>query len=211
MITLNLRPFPALEQINSSTGRTYKDSSGNIYESVTTFLGRISDTSWVEQWKDRIGHKEAEEILKKASERGNTVHEALEAYILQKPYTISNKLHKRMFESLLPYINKLSEVMCLETRLYAKPLGLAGTVDCIGVYDGVLSVVDFKTSTKVKTEEDIHNYWLQVTIYALMYYWHTGIMIEQVVILMTIEQSPYPRVFIGRTSDYIADVQKLLQ
>ena len=53
--------------------------------------------------------------------------------------------------------------------LYSSKYKLAGQVDCIGEYNGKLSVIDFKTANKERKEEWIDNYFLQCTAYALMY------------------------------------------
>ena len=38
---------------------------------------------------------------------------------------------------------------------------MAGRVDCIGEFDGELSVIDFKTSKKIKSSADIEDYYWQ--------------------------------------------------
>lgn len=65
--------------------------------------------------------------------------------------------------------------------------GIAGRCDCIGYYDGVLSIIDYKTSRKAKNKNDIENYWIQTTFYALALEEQFGLKVEQLVILMAIE------------------------
>ena len=43
----------------------------------------------------------------------------------------------------------------------------AGTADCIGVYEGKNSLLDFKQSNKPKREEYIEDYFLQLGAYSL--------------------------------------------
>ncbi|NDA79309.1 MAG: exonuclease, partial [Actinobacteria bacterium] len=45
---------------------------------------------------------------------------------------------------------KVNNIHCLEDKLYSHTLKLAGTVDCISEYNGELSVIDFKTSVRLK-------------------------------------------------------------
>jgi genome maintenance exonuclease 1 len=86
---------------------------------------------------------------------------------------------------------------------------MAGRVDCIGEYDGVLSSIDFKTSKKVKSHEDIQDYFWQTTAYALMYEELIGEPINQLVIIMAVEDNN-PLVFIQKTEDHIEGLVKAI-
>ena len=86
--------------------------------------------------------------------------------------------------------------------LYSETLGLAGQVDCIAEYDGVPSVIDFKTSSKLKKEEWITHYFEQCTCYSLMYEEMTGIKAKQIVILISVDHE-HPQVFIKKRGDYV--------
>jgi len=71
--------------------------------------------------------------------------------------------------------------------LWSDMLELAGRVDCIGEYNGKMSVIDFKGSTRNKRKEDIDNYFTQATAYAIMWQERTGIKIDNIAILMSCE------------------------
>ena len=79
---------------------------------------------------------------------------------------------------------------------------MAGRVDCIGEFDGKLSVIDFKTSKRVKKKEDIDDYFAQCTAYSMMYEELVGQPIDQLVIIMAVEDSE-PLVFVEKTEEYI--------
>ena len=64
---------------------------------------------------------------------------------------------------------------------------MAGRVDCVAEYDGKLSIIDFKGSTKVKREEDIENYFTQTTAYSIMWQEKFGIPIKNVCIIISCE------------------------
>ncbi len=64
---------------------------------------------------------------------------------------------------------KVNNIHCLEDRLFSHELGLAGTVDCIAEHNGVLSVIDFKTSVRLKKKENIGNYFMQAAAYRTMF------------------------------------------
>ncbi|NBX87552.1 MAG: hypothetical protein EBQ97_03415, partial [Bacteroidetes bacterium] len=80
--------------------------------------------------------------------------------------------------------------------------GLAGRVDLIAEWDGVLSVIDFKTSKKIKKTEDIQEHFAQCTAYAGMYEEHVSVPIDQIVIIMGVENEK-PLIFIEKTEDHI--------
>ena len=86
--------------------------------------------------------------------------------------------------------------------MWSVKIGMAGRVDCIGEFDGKLSVIDFKTSKRVKTREDIQDYFAQCTAYALMYEELIGSPIDQLVIIMAVENSD-PLIFVEKTEDHL--------
>ena len=120
------------------------------------------------------------------------MHDLIEGFLLGKPSlqfkpsTDFEECGYSLFKKLLPKIKKI-EPVGLETVLWSDVLGIAGRCDCIGMYDGKLSIIDYKTSRKHKSKKDILNYWLQTTFYALAFEEQYGYEIEQLVILMAIE------------------------
>jgi len=88
--------------------------------------------------------------------------------------------------------------------LYSHHLKVAGRVDCIAEYDGKLSIIDFKTSSKLKEENWIKGYFMQCSAYAVMYEERTGIPVSQIVIMIAVD-SEHPQVFIKKRNDYIKD------
>ena len=60
----------------------------------------------------------------------------------------------------------------------------AGTADCIGLVNGVPSIIDFKTAKKIKRREWIEDYFLQGCAYANAHNVMFGTNISQIVILM---------------------------
>ena len=84
---------------------------------------------------------------------------------------------------------------------------LAGRVDCVAEYNGKLSIIDFKGSTRAKRESDVQNYFLQATAYAIAWQERTGQAIENFAILMSCEDG-ITQVFEGRPIRY---TKKLLE
>jgi genome maintenance exonuclease 1 len=79
----------------------------------------------------------------------------------------------------------------LESKLFSHELKLAGQVDCVAEYNGVLSVIDFKTSVRLKKKEDIENYFMQGVAYGTMFTELTGLPFEQVVIIIGVDTADF--------------------
>ena len=142
--------------------------------SVTAILSATKsdeDKAGIAAWKERVGHKEAERIKIEASNRGSSMHAFLEKYLLDKlnmDLLEEDNQSKKMAEKIIEngIKNKLSEIWGVEATLYY-PNKYAGTADCIGVYEGKETIVDFKQSNKPKKKEYIEDYFLQLGAYSL--------------------------------------------
>jgi genome maintenance exonuclease 1 len=86
--------------------------------------------------------------------------------------------------------------------LWSSYLGVAGRVDCIAEWDGKLSVIDFKTSRKLKKKEYISNYFQQCAAYAVMWEERTGIPINKIVVVIAVDGEE-PQIFEERRDNYI--------
>jgi len=87
---------------------------------------------------------------------------------------------------------------------------LAGRTDCIAEYDGKLSIIDFKASTKEKRKQDIDNYFTQATAYALMYQERTGIIIKNFAILISCEDG-LTQVFQNNPINYVKNLKQIIE
>lgn len=198
-------PPKNLQDLKSETfpdgKRFYTLPDGTKLPSVTTVLG-AKKKAGIMAWRKRVGEEKANAISKKASGRGTNVHTLCERYLNNEPLGNIMPDAKEMFVSIKPHLNKINNIHYQEQALWSKQLGMAGRVDCIGEYDGVLSVIDFKTSSRIKLEEDIQDYFQQVTAYALMYEELVGDAIDNLVIIMAVENG-MPLIFIQKTADHI--------
>lgn len=185
-------------------GRFYITPEGHKYPSITTLLGS-KDKPWLKEWRESLGEKRAQKETKRAADRGNAIHDMAEKYLLneEKPTEGHTFENIGMFNALKLSLKKVNNVYALEIPLYSDTLKIAGRVDCIAEYDGVLSVIDFKTSTNIKTKEMIEDYYLQATAYAIMFHEMYDIQIDQVVILIATEKGLMPSLFRGKVEDYI--------
>lgn len=198
--------IPEIRTENINGGRYYVTPTGIKYPSITTVLSILSKKAIME-WRKRVGAEEANKISTKAARRGTNVHQMCEDYLNNKEY-ITNKtmpVDKEMFGTLKPILDeRINNIHTQEATLYSDYLGVAGRVDCIAEFDGRLSVIDFKTSRKLKKREWISNYFQQASAYCVMYEERTGIPIDQIVILIAVDEEE-PQVFIEKRDNHIHD------
>ena len=159
----------------------------------------------------RVGEKVADEITRAATTRGNEVHKLAELYVKnelkeqQSLFDEKKSTPQLMFDRLSAVLDrKLGVINAVEAPLYSDELRVGGRVDLIAEWDGVPSIIDFKTSSKPKRDNWIKGYYLQSSAYAAMYEERTGIKINQIVIAIAVENLEV-QVFIKKPSDYIQE------
>lgn len=194
-----------LEAETTDSGRIYTTPTGEKYKSITTVLSHHNKEAIME-WRQNVGEEYADKVSKKAADRGTKVHKICEDYINNETTEFKLKMLmpdlKELFFKIRPKIDEnLGDVYSQEQALYSHKLRIAGRVDLIGYWNGRLSVIDFKTSTKQKEEEHIQNYFMQCTAYALMFSELTGMWIDDIVVLIATEEGP-PQVFERQIHDY---------
>ena len=196
--------LPDLKSETHSDGKRYYTSpSGKRLPSVTTVVGAMKKQAIME-WRNRVGEVEANRISKLATGRGNRVHDLAERYLKNEKIEWVREMPDsvEMFRTLIPHLHRINNIHYIEQALWSEQIGLAGRVDLIAEWDGVLSVIDFKTSKKIKKKEDIQDYFAQCTAYAGMYEEHVSVPIDQIVIVMAVENEE-PLIFIEKTGDHI--------
>jgi len=187
----------------TDTGRTYKCPDGSSFNSVTTVLKVLSEDA-IQAWRRRVGEDVANKIGVRAANRGTAVHSIIERYLDNNVEYDKDVMPDVLstFKDVQPILDEsISEILGLEAPLYSKHLKLAGRVDCVGVFNDKLSIIDFKTSRKLKKKEWIHNYFAQASAYAIMFEERTGIPVPQLVILIAVDNEK-PQVFIEKRDDW---------
>ena len=119
-------------------------------------------------------------------------------------------LAKILFTQAKQMLARINNIHFQEAPLYSHEFAIAGRVDCIAEFDGKLSIIDFKTSSKEKKEEWIEGYLVQETGYAKMYEERSGIKVEQIVTLITC-QTGDTQVFIKNPDDYVPLLRDYIQ
>jgi hypothetical protein len=105
---------------------------------------------------------------------------------------------------------RLTTVYSQEAPLYSEHLGLAGRVDCVGVWDGKNSIIDYKTSRKLKKKEWISSYFMQCAAYAIMWEERTGMPITQLVVLIAVDDNE-PQVFIEHRDNWVQPLLDVIE
>lgn len=159
-------------------------------EEVRTFVSVTSITSnyskeKIAVWRKKIGEDEANRITKSATTLGTQYHAIVEAYFNNQELPNKSDLAKFLFKNAREDLNRIGKIHTIEQPLYSPSWELAGTPDMIAEFDGILSVIDHKTSEKPKKIEWIEGYFVQCFAYALMYAELFGNMPKQLVIIMS--------------------------
>ena len=176
-------------QVSRSTdqgSRTY-NVSGTKLPSVTTILAQTKDQSYLDRWKAKVGHEEAERIKNLSSKRGTSMHKFIEKHITGAGYddlTEIGQQAKPMAQKIIDIgLTPVTEYYGSEVSLYYPGL-YAGSTDLVCIHNGKETIADFKQANKPKKEDWIEDYFLQIGAYAMAHDYVHGSNIEQGVIMI---------------------------
>ena len=196
---------PELSTKNLNRKRFYQTPDGKLYPSITTVLQKRKMAGLME-WRKNVGDDVANYIARTAAHRGTKVHHMCEDFLNNN---FDEETHKKNF---LPYVlfgqmkpvlmQKVNNILAQECGLYTDKYRVAGRVDCIAEYNGVKSIIDFKTSRKERNDDWNESYYIQASAYAEMFEERTGIEINQIVILVVTEDGIVQE-FIKTKHDYL--------
>ena len=166
--------------------RTYNVSGMNL-PSVTTILAKTKNQEYINRWRKKVGHDEAERIFNLSSKRGTAMHKFLENHIKGTGYddlteigieakAMANKIINEALTPISEYYG--SEVTVHYTGLYA------GSTDLVCMHNDMETIVDFKQSNRPKRQEWVEDYCLQIAAYAMAHDYIYGSNIRQGVIMV---------------------------
>lgn len=186
-------------------GMRFYHTPHGAFPSITTVLGGsepAEKTASLEGWRNSLGHAKAAAVTKASADHGTMVHLLVErslkgeevfAPVNGRPIPDQDKA---AFNALKLKLRNITEVWGQEQSVYSPSLEIAGRFDCIGIYKGVPSIIDFKTAmNKIKGKADIADYELQLRFYATAHNELFGTDIQQGVILM-VAQTGFPLEFV---------------
>ncbi len=200
----------SLERIDSPAGRKYRIPGGKLYPSVTTVLDGYGDNDYLDVWRSAVGEEAAKYYSDAGKERGTWLHKTMEKYVEAESddgyMEFQNETQKTGFISARAgFLSGIEHVYGQELFLYSDELLVAGATDVVGVWKGMDSIVDFKTSSAYKNADDIMSYWMQTTMYSLMVEERIGLKCENLVIVMALVNDPVPLVYTRRRTPDLID------
>ena len=198
--------------LDREDGHWYQTKFDNVYPSVNTILSATASDekkNSLASWKEN--EPAHEYITAQAQDIGTQSHQMIEDY-LNNSLNIEefDLLPIAHFHNLKPYLTNISEVVCIEQRMYSDKLKVAGTSDLIAKYNGELSIIDYKTKRKPQVDEYMYEYYLQTTCYAQMFEEVTGQKINQVVILVSSEKNTRQE-FIKSCDEYVDPMNERIE
>lgn len=194
-----------VESTEGDRGRYYITEAGS-FPSVTTVVG-FEKQEFFKVWR-----KQNPEEAKRVTSRGNRLHSIIESYLKNESVEDLNLMPNDLdlFMQIKKELDNIDKIKALELPLYGNTVGLAGRVDCIGYYKDKLSIIDFKGSTRAKRKEDIENYMMQATAYALLWKEMTGESIDNFVILISCEDGAV-QIFEDNPMNYVSNLYNIIQ
>ena len=198
--TQNLISFESAIRVDGENFRYYKTPQGEKLPSITTILSKTkTNTSQnnIESWKKREGEA-AYHIVELSKIYGTSTHAAIEKILHNDIPKLTSEMVTFHYNNFSKYITKIDNIVGTELVLFSKKLKIAGTSDCIAEYEGVLSVIDYKTKRKPQKEGWLEDPFIQATAYGMMFEELTGITIPQIVILVSSEN--------GEIHEFIKDI-----
>ena len=176
-------------------GRRLYDTPGGKLPSVTTILDKTKPEEKkqaLQEWRNRVGHAQAQAITTEAANRGTRMHTYLEHYV--KTGELKDKgsnpfgwaSHAMAQTVIDDGLKNVQEFWGVEIPLYFPKL-YAGTTDGAGIHLNEESILDYKQTNRPKRREWIEDYFLQLTAYALAHNEVYGTRIRKGVVLMCVK------------------------
>ena len=199
--------------------RMYLTPEGYKFPSVTTVISNnAAKKANIARWRKRVGEEKANAKTTRATGRGTKYHSIAEDYFNNnldlKKYN-KYPLPVLMFHHSRDTLDRINNIYLQEAALYSKHLELAGRVDCIAEFDGVLSIIDFKTAQEPKREQYLYDYFVQETAYACMLQEIYGLTVKQLVTIVACENGetqvvvhPPKKEYFIRLMSYIDEYQQ---
>ena len=168
-------PLKYSDKYKYITGTQITDHGSRVYEiqgarlpSVPTILAKTKDQAYLQRWKNKVGHEEAERIKNYSSKRGTSMHKFLEKHITGKGYddlTEIGKEAKPMAQKIIEIgLVPISEWYGSEIMIHYPGL-YAGSTDLACLHNDMETIIDFKQANRPKNPEWIEDYYLQLAAY----------------------------------------------
>jgi genome maintenance exonuclease 1 len=185
--------IPKIKRVNDNGTRVYLTPTGEKYPSVTTVTG-FGTKKEIMEWRDRVGHEEANRISTRAANRGTRLHKLCEDHMHGKPIDV-DMFDLEIWSQFKGQIDHIDNIHGIESKLYSHRYKVAGTCDLIGEYKGKLSIIDWKTSRRLKGIDEVDGYLMQCAAYAECFQELTSLQIDSLVVIIGTDDQQHPVVF----------------
>tara|TARA_Y100000034_G_C6901855_1_gene417320 strand:- start:895 stop:1593 length:699 start_codon:yes stop_codon:yes gene_type:complete len=189
--------------------RYYMTPSGKHYPSVTSVLkADVEKQEALEKWRQDIGDREADRIVRITGTRGTALHEAIERYLNGDDNPAGGCFPdvQAMFSAIKPVLDKdITDIIGQEIPMYSDYLETAGRGDLVAKYKGKNAFIDFKNSLRVRKKEFLKSYFMQISAYCVMFEERTGIPINDMIIIMAVEHHHEAFVYHDYRDNHIQD------
>ena len=177
------------------------------YPGVTRVLGGTKDMTGLDAWRARVGDEEADRILEESRVIGNSLdaifNESLgvnrDSFDLE---AYSGEVGYKLFKQLQPTIKRIDPIGT-QLKVWNDHLKYMGYLDCLGIYNGKLTLIDCKNSRKEKREEYLEDYWLQTAGYSIALFEMMGMRPSQVMLMVARRDSPFPQIIVRDLKPYV--------
>ena len=197
---------------NVQGNRMYTNGKG-VFHSISFILKSIgNDEESLNAWKRAVGEENAKKTLRDAITRGNQFHELCESYLTNQcvcKYE-NNLLAYSLFSNVKSELNKIDNIMAIELPMISEEYGFAGKLDVLAEYNGVLSIIDFKSSRKKKAEKYCRKWFLQETAYSLLVEEVLGIPVGQLVTISAAEDGAI-EIFVKQRDEIMPEIKSILK
>lgn len=197
-------------ETESYQGQRWYQTTSGPYPSITTILGNTvpeEKKKSLQDWRNSLGHKVADEYTKSRADHGTMVHLLAERYLKGEQIDLPVNGKKIPFEDLNAFrgfklkLDKINEVWGQEVPLFSDFFKVAGRCDLIGKYKDEPAIIDFKTSGRIKTDKEILDYRLQLAFYGAAHNEMFDTNIKTGIILMVVKTG-FPMEFKVNLEDF---------
>lgn len=146
------------------------------YPSVTSILGQTKPPNehfallnWRKAQISELGKKKFNKQAKITFKKGQLFHQAVQLYFNSSnvPVIEEGSSDAGYWQSVKHVLKDIENLVAVESAVVHPVLRYAGTLDLIAEYKGTLSVIDWKTSAKHKSNlKDCYSYPQQIVAYA---------------------------------------------
>ena len=183
------------------------------YPGVTRTLSGTKDYTGINAWRDRVGHDVADAIVEESKSIGNSLDNMFNRSLQYSDF--DPEAHRQetgyaLWKQLAPKLEKIVPI-AVQQKVWSDHLKVLGYIDCLGYYDGVLSLIDCKNSRSEKNDVTMYDYHLQCTAYSMCLYDMFGLEVKQNVLLIARRDFVVPQVSIQPNAEFVAPVIKRIR